>query len=115
MGFQTPRPTMSATTTAPAYKYRAFFMCLLFGGQFPFGGQFSPELKRKQEESRSNEPADEGLTLEVVVRVDVNCTMFQDESNVITAVIAQREFRSKHTCHFVLIRMIGVVKHAVYT
>ncbi|HKN70592.1 MAG TPA: hypothetical protein VJX30_06160 [Terriglobales bacterium] len=41
--------------------------------------------------------------------------MFQDESNVITALVAQREFRSKHTCYFVLIRMIGVVKNAVYT
>jgi len=41
--------------------------------------------------------------------------MFQDESNVITAVIAPREFRSKNTCHFVLIRMIGVVKDAIYT
>ena len=41
--------------------------------------------------------------------------MFQDESNVITAVIAQREFLSKYTGHFVLIRVIGVVKNAVYT
>jgi len=41
--------------------------------------------------------------------------MFQDESNILAAVLAPWEFLAKHTYHFVLIRMIGVVKDAVDT
>jgi hypothetical protein len=41
--------------------------------------------------------------------------MFQDEANIITAVIARRKFLAKHTGDFVLVRVAGIVKGAVYT
>jgi hypothetical protein len=41
--------------------------------------------------------------------------MFQDETNIITAVIARRKFLPKHTGDFMFVRVAGIVKGAVYT
>ena len=47
--------------------------------------------------------------------VDVNGTMFQDESNIIATVIAGRKFLPKQTGDFMLVGVAGMVEGAVYT
>jgi hypothetical protein len=60
-------------------------------------------------------PVDADLNFEVLVRIDVNRGVFQDETDIIAAVFAARKDLPEHTCHFVLVRVIGVVQNAVDT
>ena len=47
------------------------------------------------------------------VCVDTDCPMLQDESNIITAMLAGWKFFPKHAGNFMLICVAGVVKDAI--